>query len=102
MSEQKGIEIANEEVVIGDRWNIHRVDLRVMGTTIKLMVFEDVETGEMSSPQLDVFGTYLRDGTVKRKLPEDFEITLFVDNKISKKTVNHRTFKTVQIEVVKE
>jgi len=56
----------------------------------------------MSSPQLDVFGTYLRDGTVKRKLPEDFEITLFVDNKISKKTVNHRTFKTVQIEVVKE
>jgi hypothetical protein len=100
-NEQTAIEITRNSITEGTMYNMHILEMHFMGMNLKVHVFEDVETGEFSSPNIDLFGTY-EDGILKRVLPEDFEITLFVDNKLSKKTNNHSTFKTVDIRAVKE
>jgi len=84
----------------GEHYDIQTVQLSAFkgGASVHFQIMKCKVTGELTAPTVDVFAH----SSNKNMLPQNFELKVFADNKMTKNTVNRGSYSIINMKPKEE
>jgi len=90
------IQIENRIYTDGDNYDVQTVELMMHGLGVHVQLLKNKHTGKLSTPSVKVFAHHTNDD----KLPSDFVLTIFTEDKMTKQSkILNKDFQVVKIGV---